>query len=147
MANTLRELLRDQERQKYATQAGLGMHKKLRSIKEIKDFSKVDYELVKAVESHPELSMFFCKNVKTEVPVAAIINGNFLSRRIDRMVVDNDKKEIYIMDYKTDTDKDVFRPKYVNQVQEYISIMRAIYPNYDIVGYILCLHDWTLEKV
>lgn len=143
MADTLREILADFDNKKYATDAGTKMHKKMRFV----NMLDTDDEVVCQIKSHPELEMFFVPNAMTEVPIAANIKGNFLSRRIDRMVVDDDKKMIYIMDYKTDVDKNTFHQKYVAQVNEYISIVRKIYPKYTVLGYILWLHDWTLEKL
>ena len=81
------------------------------------------------------------------MPVAAEIKSNFISRRIDRLIVDDEKRSVYIIDYKTDTDKDAFRQKYMAQVQEYMAITKKIYPKYNVSGHILWLHDWTLESV
>ena len=63
------------------------------------------------------------------------------------MVVDNDTKNVYILDYKTDIDTEKFRPKYIAQLREYKSLMSQIYPDYKISCYILWLHDWRLEKL
>ncbi len=143
MADTLREMLTEYDNKKYATDAGSTMHKKMRFVNMLDN----NDDIVKQIKSRPELAIFFAENAQTEVPIAATINGKFVSRRIDRMVVDNDNKTIHILDYKTDVNKDMFRSKYIIQVREYMSIISKIYPQYKVFGYILWLHDWTLEKL
>ena len=143
MADTLRELLDEYDDKIYATNAGADMHKKMRFV----NMLNVEDDIVKQIKSHPELEVFFAPYAKTEVPVAATIDGKFASRRIDRMVIDDGKKIIHIMDYKTDVNKAVFRPKYIAQLHEYVAIMGKIYPKHKIYAYILWLHDWTLEKL
>ena len=143
MADTLRNLLNEYDNQKQATKSGTVAHKKMRFV----NMSKIDEEIVKNIKKHPDLERFFVPDAKTEVPIAAIINGKFVSRRIDRMVVDDKNKTIYILDYKTDVSKDAFHSNYVAQVHEYVSIVTKIYPKYKVYGYILWLHDWTLEKL
>ena len=56
-------------------------------------------------------------------------------------------KTVYVMDYKTDTDKAINHNKYIAQVREYVALLRAIYPDYTIIGYILWTHDFSLEKI
>ena len=143
MADTLREMLTEYDNKKYATDAGSTMHKKMRFVNMLDN----NDDIVKQIKSRPELAIFFAENAQTEVPIAATINGKFVSRRIDRMVVDNDNKTIHILDYKTDVNKDMFRSKYIIQVREYVSIISKIYPHYKVFGYILWLHDWILEKL
>ena len=143
MNSPIRKILTEYDNKKYATDAGTAMHKKLRFVNTLND----DSDITKQIKSHPELAMFFNEKARVEVPVAAFINGRFISRRIDRMVVDNKNKAVHIMDYKTDVDTSAFHDKYVAQVHEYMSIMGEIYPEYSVFGYILWLHDWTLEKL
>ena len=147
MANSLSELIREYDVKKYATDAGIQFHEKLRSVSTIDDNIKVDYELKRRIESCDGLLVFFTKKSETEVPMAGMINGVFTSRRIDRLVVDDENKVVRILDYKTDTDKKANREKYVNQLHEYAHLMREIYPEYKIEKYIVWLHDWTLEKL
>lgn len=147
MASNLTELLNEYDAKKYAVDAGNIMHEKFRSVRVLSDFDKVDSELRKCVESCAGLSSFFTEKARTEVPVAGIINGNFISRRIDRLSVDDENKIVRILDYKTDIEKDLRREKYIAQLNEYEKLMRQIYPEYRIEKYILWLHDWTLEKL
>lgn len=143
MAETLRELIKEYDAKKHATEAGSAMHKKMRFV----DMQDADDDIVKQIKSRPDLAAFFVSTAQTEVPIAANINGRFVSRRIDRMVIDDKKHVIYILDYKTDVDKAAFHNNYIAQVREYMAIVGKIYPKYNVHGYILWLHDWTLEKL
>ena len=143
MADTLDDMLTEYDSKKRATDSGAAMHRKMRFVNMLDSNNSI----VKQINSHPELAMFFISSAKTEVPIAANINGKFVSRRIDRMVIDDRNKTIHILDYKTDIDKDAFRSDYITQVHEYMTIMGKIYPKYQVYGYILWLHDWTLEKL
>ena len=147
MANSLRELLTEFDGKKYATNAGTQMHEKLRLIRVLDDCVKVDSELKNRIKSVDGLPAFFVESAMTEVPIAGIINGNFVSRRIDRLVVDSENKIVCILDYKTDVDKTSRREKYVYQLAEYAKLMKQIYPDYKIETSILWLHDWVLEKL
>ena len=147
MANNLREFLEEFDVQKKATDAGVVMHEKLRRVRVLGDCVKVDSELENHIKSCDGLTAFFVENAQTEVPIAGIINGLFVSRRIDRLVVDDEKKVVRILDYKTDVDKTKYREKYIIQLGEYEKLMHQIYPEYKIEKYILWLHDWTLEKI
>ena len=147
MANNLSELLDEYDAKKHAVDTGSAMHEKLRLIRGLSDCDKVDSELKKHIESCVGLSAFFVENARTEVPIAGIINGYFISRRIDRLVVDDENKIVRILDYKTDTEKETRSDKYIAQLGEYEKLMRQIYPKYKIEKYILWLHDWVLEKL
>ncbi|MBR4475834.1 MAG: hypothetical protein IKP05_04140 [Alphaproteobacteria bacterium] len=143
MAEKLRDILTKYDKDQYAKNTGSQMHKKMRFVNTL----SADDEVVKQIKSRPDLEVFFTDNARCEVPIAILENGKLLSRRIDRMVVDDDSKVVYILDYKTDVDKKAFHANYVAQVQEYITIIKKIYPKYKVYGYILWLHDWTLEKL
>ena len=147
MASNLRELLNEFDAQKYATDVGNAMHEKLRRVRVLSECDKVDSELKKRIESCAGVAVFFTENAHVEVPIAGIINGYFVSRRIDRLVIDNENKIVRILDYKTDVDKVTRREKYIAQLSEYEKLMRQIYPKYEIEKYILWLHDWELEKL
>jgi ATP-dependent exoDNAse (exonuclease V) beta subunit len=90
---------------------------------------------------------FFTSNAKTEVPIAGVLRGVFVSRRIDRLLVNNDNKTIDFIDYKTDTDKNAFIEQYRHQLKEYAELLHSAYPDYKINGYILWLNDWSINKI
>ena len=147
MNNKLAEIIKQTESARYATDAGLVMHAKLQGVR-LGQNSTGDQELIQKIESSDnELKSFFSQDSKTEVPVAGVVNGRFLSRRIDRMIVDDNEKNVQILDYKTDINPDTYRAKYIVQLREYVSLLKQIYPKYTVSAYILWLHNWTLERI
>ncbi len=147
MANNVRELLQEYDDMKYATENGLMRHAQMQSVRMGDSGLCGDDEIIAIIKSHPELAKFFVKNSRAEVPVAGIVRGKFISRRIDRLVVETDTKQVLILDYKTDVDKKSLRDKYLYQLSEYKELLKQVYPDYTIKAYILWLHDWELELV
>ena len=147
MNSQLHDFISKQESAEFATKNGLAMHAKLQFVR-MGNAPTGDAELIKKIEScGDKLKSFFGENSRSEVPIASIINGKFISRRIDRLVVDDISKTVRILDYKTDIDTNKFRDKYIAQIHEYAGLLKQIYPEYKISGYILWLHDWTLESI
>jgi ATP-dependent exoDNAse (exonuclease V) beta subunit len=140
----MHEILTAKHRKKYATDAGTTMHKKLQQIIIDNDIEHGDIDLINKIKSN-KLEIYFSKNARAEVPIAGYINKNFISRRIDRMVAFDNK--LYFIDYKTDTDTFRFRDKYIAQIREYATLLRIVYPNHIIRGFILWTHDFTLEEI
>lgn len=145
MTNNLHKLLIEQEQKKYAIETGAEIHKKLQQIV-IDDTEKGDTDLIKKIKEHKELLSFFNKDSKTEVPIAGYIDNTFISRRIDRLAINDIAKNITVLEYKTDINKQLNHEKYVAQVQEYKKLLQDAYPTYDTECYILWLHDFSLEK-
>ena len=144
---TLHDILSARDSKTYATDTGRRMHIRLQNIVLDVAVSHGDADLIKRIGQNPDVARFFCQDSKTEVPIAGTINGRFISRRIDRMLINNDAKTVSILDYKTDLNPDTFRPSYIAQIREYIQLMHAIYPDYKITGYILWTHNFLLEKI
>lgn len=148
MTQKLSEFLSQQESKKHSTQTGTNMHAIMQNIVVDDTFGdKGDSEIIKKIRSLPDLKRFFCATAQTEVPIAGILKGFFVSRRIDRLLLNHDAKTIDFIDYKTDVNKNVFIDKYKSQLKEYAELLSSAYPNYKISGYILWLHDWVLDKV
>lgn len=147
MTDTLRDLLKQQDATKFATESGLRAHRNMQMIVIDGDVARGDPDVIAKIKSRPELLPFFVATAQTEVPVAGIIRGRFISRRIDRMVADHDKHQIIVMDYKTDVSPDKFHDKYCAQIREYMELLCEIYPGYVVNAYILWLHDFRLESV
>lgn len=147
MTDKLSEFMRAQKQQKFATDAGDLMHKKLQFIVIDDNFESGDTEILAKIKSKPELADFFVKSARTEVPIAGKIHDKFVSRRIDRMIIKDSEKTVQFIDYKTDLDTNLLRDKYIKQLSEYKQLLSEIYPNYKIIGYILWTHNWKLEKM
>lgn len=143
----LHSLLNKHEKSKHATDTGTKIHTKLRRVY----FDGVnwhgDNDLTIQIQKRPELNQFFSQNSHTEVPIAGHLGNRFISRRIDRLVIDNDTKKILILDYKSDIDKETNRGNYYHQLSEYRHLLHAIYPKHQISCYILWTHDFMLEKI
>ena len=144
---TLHDILKVCEQTYTATNVGTQMHKKLQHIIIDADRTSGTPDLVAKISSRPDLLPFFCASAKTEVPIAGTVKGRFISRRIDRLVVNPLARTVSIMDYKTDTDKTINHNKYIAQLREYIDLLHAVYPGYTIVAYILWTRDFSLEKI
>ena len=147
MSNKLNEILSEIKRADYATDAGRKMHTKMQKIKTCDTAPHGDDELVTKITENPQLMKFFTSASRTEVPIAGNLNGRFISRRIDRLVIDDETKNIYVLDYKSDTDKTAYRDKYAAQIREYIALLRDAYPAYAVRGYILWLQDFELVEI
>jgi len=133
---TISEILKSRQSKKIATNRGTAMHKKLQR-------ARIDSALMEKIRA-AGIERMFDEHSRAEVPIAGNINGKFISRRIDRLRLSADAAEF--LDYKTDTDKDARRGMYAAQMREYTALLTAAYPGRAVTGYILWLHDWTLEK-
>lgn len=145
MNNPITDLIQNKAQTDFATQNGKIAHARLQNIVIDGDTIVGDPELIDKIQSVPGLCPFFTSTARTEVPVAGLINNTFCSRRIDRMIIDD--KTIKILDYKTDTDSNKFKDKYIKQLYEYKNLIQQIYPKHTIELYILWLHDWHLELI
>lgn len=147
MTRNLNDFLHDCERKKYATDNGSEMHAKMQKVI-IDSFGDVGaQDIISVIKTRPDLMPFFTASAQTEVPIAGYLNGFFISRRIDRLLINKSNKTIDFIDYKTDSNKNEFIDKYRRQLKEYAELLHSAYPGFKINGYILWLHDWTLDKV
>lgn len=144
MSNKLNEILSEIKRADYATDTGRKLHTKMQKINA---GDRGNDELIAKITKNPQLMKFFTPTSRTEVPIAGNINGKFISRRIDRLVIDDATKNICVLDYKSDTDKTAYRDKYAAQIREYIALLRDAYPDYTVRGYILWLQDFELVEI
>lgn len=144
---TLHDILNQCERTRFATDAGTQMHKRLQRVTIDGDKTSGAPDVVARISAKSELLPFFCIAAKTEVPIAGMIKGRFVSRRIDRLLVNTLDKTVSVLDYKTDINKTINRDKYIAQVHEYVALLQAVYPDYKIAGYILWTNDFSLEKI
>ena len=147
MPSNLNKLLSKLSKQKYATDTGTEMHKKMQKIIIDNTSEYGDSTLIKQIKLKPELLQFFTKSALAEIPIAGKINGKFISRRIDRMIKNDTEKSIVFLDYKTDINKELFHDKYILQMNEHKELLKNLYPNYFIHGLILWLNDFSIEEI
>lgn len=143
----LHSILAKQEDEKYAMNEGTNVHAKLRRVFVDGDKVSGDSDYVQCIQARDDLLPLFGAGSRTEVPIAGTIDGRFVSRRIDRLVIDDAAQTILVLDYKTDVSREKFRDAYYAQIREYGALLRAIYPTYQIKGFILWVHDFSLENV
>lgn len=145
MSNDIKQILNDLDDIKLATNTGTQVHAMLSRVFINDDKVCGNLDLINHIRAVPGLSKLFGAKSQVEVPIAGILNERFVSRRIDRLLVDKVTQEIWILDYKTDVNKSLFRDKYKMQLQEYASLISQIYPDYKIYTCILWTHDWFFE--
>lgn len=144
---TLCEFVKNKHHTTRATQTGTNIHERLRKVTIDDNTTCGDPELVRHISANPSISEYFVPNAKTEIPIAGTINGKFISRRIDRMIIDRTTKHIRIMDYKTDTNPDIYRTLYKHKLKEYCDLIRKTHPDFTVTAVILWTHNWTLENI
>jgi ATP-dependent exoDNAse (exonuclease V) beta subunit len=144
---TLHNILSDSEKHVHATDTGTKMHALLQRVVIDKEFEQGDQQLIQKIKQNSTITRFFTAAAKTEVPIAGFINGKFISRRIDRLLINHTNKQIDIIDYKTDTSRDNYVDNYRIQLHEYAQLLHKIYPSYSVKCYILWTHDFSLENI
>ena len=142
---TLNDFMTARRAAEYATQSGTKTHDILRHVIIDGDTEIGPADIITKIKSNSELTQYFTATAMTEVPVAGKIRGKFISRRIDRMIINHDTHTIKILDYKTDINTTERRNDYITQLREYAKLMHEIYPTYVISTAILWTHDWRLE--
>ena len=98
MTQTLQNFLIGAKNKEFATKTGTQMHAVLQHV--IVDDSvgnRGTPEIIKEILNRPNLKPFFTKDAKTEVPIAGFINGHFISRRIDRLIIKQETKVLNML--------------------------------------------------
>ncbi len=144
---TLNNILNNITQEQISTDIGTKIHAILQHITIDNKHTIGNIDYINKIKQTPNLKKFFSSDSKTELPIAGTINGKFISRRIDRILINHEAKTIDILDYKTDITHDKYYNKYKTQINEYILLLQQIFPNYMINGYILWTHDFLLEKL
>ena len=143
----LNTIIQEQESKKIATDHGTNFHAKLSKVVFVDGKFVGDIDIITHIKNNTELCEIMGPLSRSEVPVAGYVNGAFLSRRIDRLYINNNTKTIVVLDYKTDTDRKLYYEKYRVQLTEYYELLKQIYPGFNISCKILWLNDFTLENV
>ena len=148
MTQKLKTFLTTKFSEQIATSKGTNAHLKMEHIV-IDDVAGEhgDKEIIEKIKSKPELLPYFVATAQREVPIAGFIDGEFVSKRIDRLLLNHETKTIVFIDYKTDINKDQFIDEYKKQLKGYEILLHSAYPEYAMSGYILWLHDWTLTQI
>ena len=148
MSTRLNKLINDKLHQDYATSSGTKTHARMQRVFFNKDGTATgDADIIAKIANRADLVEYMGMLSKTEVPIAGYIGGKFISRRIDRLYVNDKNRTVVVIDYKTDLDKERFFNKYVEQLTEYRKLLSDIYTGYSITCKILWLNDFTLENI
>ena len=71
-----------------------------------------------------------------------IIDSKGNTRRVDRLIVG--RQEAYVIDYKTSKEK---HEQDVGQMQEYVSLVRGIFPDKEVKGFLIYLDTLELQAI
>ncbi len=147
MTNNLRDLLNKNQNMHFATEHGNRTHIRLSGVQIDGKNTTGDDDLVAHICADKKLAFLFGPSSHPEVPIAGYVRNTFISRRIDRLLIDHTQKQIYILDYKTDIDPTSLYDKYTAQLRTYAELLHNIHPDYTTHKYILWTHNWKLEEI
>ena len=148
MTNKLAGILDAQLKQKTAMDVGTDVHARLKNVHCDENGTwHGDADIVAHISGIPELAELMGPMSKPEVPIAGKIDGRFVSRRLDRLYVNVDAKKVVVLDYKTDKNKQQYYKKYIEQLNEYSTLLKQIFRLFDVRCKILWLNDFTLENL
>ncbi|HCI48643.1 MAG: double-strand break repair helicase AddA [Alphaproteobacteria bacterium RIFCSPHIGHO2_01_FULL_41_14] len=98
---------------------------------------------IETVLLHPDFPIFFNKKTQVEVPIQGYVECRPIRVILDVLTVDNQGKKVHILDYKTGAFLESYRLKppleYVQQMSTYKKLVQDIYPEYEVVSFLL----WT----
>ena len=106
------------------------------------------WQEINSVLSHPDYAPLFGEHSRAEVPITGKMikssgKMHIISGQIDRLVVLDESRRILVVDYKTNRpaprDPSQIPVEYRNQLHAYKTLLRDIYPDYDVRCYLL----WT----
>ena len=148
MTNKLMKLMDDMAHQDFAMKSGTDMHAKLKKIFfDVNGGVSGDADIAAKLAHNKELIEYMGPLSRTEVPIAGYLDARFKSLRIDRLYLNDQTKQIVIIDYKTDLDKEKFHREYIAQLKGYQRLLTDAYPGFSVAAKILWLNDFTLENV
>ena len=119
--------------------------------KNLYEYSKLEHEkiVIEIMNLCKEHCDLFSQNSKSEVPIIGEVDGKFISAKIDRLVVKEDK--VLIVDFKTN------RPAakiltdvpdiYLKQMATYKTLLKNIYPDKNVETYLLWTNTCNMMKV
>lgn len=92
---------------------------------------------------HPDYGLIFGPNSQAEVPLTGLIGEKMMNGQIDRLLIRDDEKDIWVIDYKTNRPPPKTEDKvpeiYISQMKSYRDALQIIYPDYKIHSLLL----WT----
>ncbi len=132
-----------------AKQFGVSPHKEHYLSKE--HIAEIDRQVF-AVLDTPEFANLFSEDGLAEISVTGLVGNIAISGQIDRMLVEDDK--VILLDFKTgkppDHSSENCQPlpqAYISQMASYGALIAQIYPDKEIICYLLWTQNCTLVEV
>ncbi len=107
----------------------------------IKEWEK-SIEMVCDIIMHDGIRQFFFTQEECIYTECEIVDGRGNTKRIDRLIVSDD--EVKVIDYKSSR---VGYEEQCEQVREYMRILREVYPDRKIMGYLIYFDEGSVEEV
>ncbi|MFH0941162.1 MAG: UvrD-helicase domain-containing protein [Candidatus Omnitrophota bacterium] len=103
---------------------------------------KDDEDVLRRFLEDERFRPFFFAGDKKIFQEQEIIDGRGNTRRVDRLIVG--RQEAYVIDYKTSKEK---HEQDVEQMQEYASLVRGIFPDKEVKGFLIYLDTLELQAI
>ena len=96
---------------------------------------------IENIVNHRDFKKFFYLDGAEVYQEREVVDSRGMTRRIDRLIITRD--EIWVVEYKTGSPL----PEYRMQVEEYMDIVKGMYPERKICGYIVYLDKGRVEEI
>ena len=100
---------------------------------------------VRAVMAMPELAPVFSLSAMAEVSVAGAVDGAGVAGQIDRLLVD--ETNVIVADFKTGARPSVTPADYHRQMALYAALLEQIYPDREVVTWLVWTEDRSVEEI
>jgi len=101
-----------------------------------------------SVLNHPEFAGLFRPDALTEISVSGLVGSTAISGQIDRMLIDDET--VILLDFKTGRpveDEQDLPNAYISQMASYGALIEQIYPEKQIICYLLWTQNCRLVEV
>ena len=101
-----------------------------------------------SVLDHPEFTHLFSPDALTEQSVSGLIGSVAVTGQIDRMLIEKDR--VILLDFKTGSppeDAQNLPQPYISQMASYGALIEQIYPDKQIICYLLWTQNCSLSEV
>jgi ATP-dependent exoDNAse (exonuclease V) beta subunit len=116
----------------------------LKPLVEAEDLPEEELHLLSGFLKQEAVFPFFCGDieVRNELEVAGMVNGQMEYRRLDRLVIKGN--DVFVLDFKTGFQK---KEGYRDQIKEYLNIMEPFFPDKRCRGNLLFVDTGEVEEV
>ena len=104
-----------------------------------------------SVINFPDFKFIFELKGYNEFPVCGIYENSFISAQIDRIVIDEQKNEVIIIDYKSNKEPPEslkkIPKKYIEQMKAYKFLVKRIFPDKEVKSALLWTKNLQLDYI